>query len=594
MISKRSIPIGDYGLVGDTRTAALVAPDGSIDWMCLPRFDSPPVFGRLVGGEEGGCFAIAPDEPATVIGRRYRGDTATLETVWQVDGGRVVLADSMVADVTNRMLPDSMLVRRVSVHGRPIRISIEITPRFRYRRRPAQRVRHQHGSLIIDHDDIAIAVTSDVAARLTLNEPTVLDVTPSQPVTVVMSAAHRGPLSLVTPSQAAEEVDRDETRWQQWSDTLDTGPHHRRAMVRSLITLQLLTYSPSGAPVAAPTTSLPETVGGGRNWDYRYAWPRDASTGITAFLNAGKDQEALGFLAWLVHASRLQRPRLPALFTLDGRPVARERELEGWPGYAGSTPVRVGNGARTQHQLDGYGWVLDGAWQLAKTGHRLDSETRRTMRAFTDHVARTWRQPDAGIWERRDPPRHHVHSKLMAWLALDRAIRIGEQRGSTSRKVPHWHDEIASLSEEITSRGFDPDVGSYTAAYGSNDLDAALLLLPWTGFEPPDSPRTISSIRAIRQHLGAGGPLLYRYRDADGLGGGEGAFLPCSFWLAHALAKSGQRPEAETLFEELLSLGTTLGLYAEEMDPITHQHLGNYPQALTHSALLQAAFTLNS
>lgn len=592
MTATRQIPIGDYGLIGDTRTAALVAPDGAIDWLCFPRFDSPPLFGRLVGGPVAGHFVIGPNETATVIGRRYRGDTATLETEWAVDGGRLRLADSMVADVTGRMLPDSMLVRRVSAQGRPIRIRIEIAPRFGYQRRPAKRERHQHGSLIIDHDDIAIAVTSDAAFRLTSSEPAVLDVRPGQPVTVVMSTAHRGPLYLVTPSEAAEEADRDETRWHRWSDTLDTGPHHRRATVRSLITLQLLTYSPSGAPVAAPTTSLPETIGGSRNWDYRYAWPRDACTGITAFLSAGRDQEAFGFLAWLLHASRLDRPRLPALFTLDGRPVSRERDLEGWPGYAESTPVRIGNGARTQHQLDGYGWVLDGAWQFTNTGHRLDNETWRTMSAFTDHVARTWGQPDAGIWERRDPPRHHVHSKLMAWVALDRAIRIDEQRGESHPHLRVWRAAAETLGKDIRSRGFNHSLGSYTAAYGSDDLDAALLLLPWTGFEPRGSPRTTGTIQSVRRELGAGGPLLYRYRDHDGLTGDEGAFLPCSFWLVHALAETGQRADAETLFEELLGLSSGLGLYAEEMDPSSHQHLGNYPQALTHSALLQAASAL--
>ncbi|HEX6220170.1 MAG TPA: glycoside hydrolase family 15 protein, partial [Acidimicrobiia bacterium] len=310
-------------------------------------------------------------------------------------------------------------------------------------------------------------------------------------------------------------------------------------------------------------------------------------------LAAGKDREALRFLAWLLHASRLDRPRLPAIFTLDGRPAPHERDLVEWPGYGGSRPVRVGNGARTQHQLDGYGWVLDAAWQLTRTGHRLDSETWRTMRAFAGHVARTWMEPDAGVWERRDSPRHHVHSKLMAWLALDRAIRIAEQRGWASRRLTPWRGTLKALGEEISGRGFDPGIGSYTATYESEDLDAALLLLPWIGFEPNDSPRVISSIQAIRNRLGAGGPLLYRYRGADGLPGDEGAFLPCSFWLVQALAQIGRRAEAETLFEELLEYGGQLGLYGEEMDPSSHEHLGNFPQALTHSALLQAATALN-
>jgi GH15 family glucan-1,4-alpha-glucosidase len=592
MTSPRRAPIGDYGLIGDTRTAALVAPDGSIDWMCLPRFDSPPVFGRLVGGEEAGHFHIGPDEPAIPAGRRYRGDTATLETTWIVDGGRLVLADSMVAEVTGRMLPTTMLVRRVSAQGRPIRVRVKIAPRFGYDQEPARRMRRHHGALVVERAGLAISITHDTQAQLRPGEPACIEVRPDQPLTVVLSASHQSPVFLVPPTVAMAEAERDESRWQRWSDTLITGPNHRSALVRSYITLQLLTYSPSGAPVAAPTTSLPEEIGGVRNWDYRYAWPRDASIGIAAFLAAGKQREALGFLAWLLHASRLARPRLPALFTLDGRPAPRERELEDWPGYAGSRPVRIGNGAGTQHQLDGYGWVVDAAWQLTRRGHHLDGETWRTMRAFADHVTANWMNPDAGIWERREVPRHHVHSKLMAWLALDRAIRIAEKRGGSPRHSRAWWAAAQLLGEDIRRRGYDPGIGSYTAAYGSGELDSALLLLPAVGFEAPDSPRVTGTIEAVRRRLGAGGPLLYRYRDPDGLPGDEGGFLPCSFWLVQALAQTGRRAEAETLFEELLEYCGQLGLYGEEMDPVTHEHLGNFPQSLTHSTLLQAATAL--
>jgi GH15 family glucan-1,4-alpha-glucosidase len=593
MTSRPRFPIGEHGLIGDTRTAALVAPDGSIDWMCLPRFDSPPVFGRLVGASEAGHFRIDPGETASPAGRRYRGDTATLETTWIVDGGRLVLADSMVAEITGRMLPTTMLVRRVTAEGRPIRVRVEFAPRFGYDRKPPARIGGHHGALVVERAGLAMSITHDADDPLSLGEPAFIEVRPDQPLTVVLSASHRSPAVLVPPIVAVAEAKRDESRWQRWSDTLITGPNHRPALVRSYITLQLLTYSPSGAPVAAPTTSLPEQIGGARNWDYRYAWPRDASIGIAAFLNAGKQREALGFLAWLLHASRLDRPRLPALFTLDGRPAPRERELEDWPGYAGSRPVRIGNGAGTQHQLDGYGWILDAAWQLTRQGHHLDSETWRTMRAFADHVTANWMKPDAGIWERRDTPRHHVHSKLMAWVALDRAIRIAQKRSSTPRHLRVWRTAAARLGKDIRRRGYDPRIGSYTAAYGSGDLDAALLLLPAIGFEGTDSSRTTGTIEAIRKSLGAGGPLLYRYRDQDGLPGDEGAFLPCSFWLVQALAQTGHRSQAETHFEQLLEHGGQLGLYGEEMDPTSHQHLGNFPQALTHSTLLQVATALN-
>lgn len=593
MSDLRQIPIGEYGLIGDTRTAALIAPDGSIDWLCLPRFDSPPVFGRLVGGDEAGYFALHPEEPAPPSTRRYRGDTATLETTWAVNGGRLILADSMIAEISGRMLPTTLLVRRISSQGRPFRVRLEVVPRYGYDRKPAHRSRRHNSWIVLQWGDLALAMATDPEVDLVPDRPTVIEVAPDRPVTFVMSVGHRSPVFLVDPANANAEADRDEQWWQRWGDTLLTGSNHRQAIVRSYITLRLLTYSPSGAPVAAPTTSLPEEIGGIRNWDYRYAWPRDASIGIATFLEARKHQEALGFMAWLLHASRLDRPRLPALFTLDGRGAPRERELETWPGYARSRPVHVGNGAGTQHQLDGYGWVLEAAWQVTRHGHKLDSDSWRAMRAFATQVCRRWRDPDAGIWERRDAPRHHVHSKLMAWLALDRALRIAEHRNYSGRHLLEWRSVSRQLGEEIRLKGYNPRIGAYTESYGSEDLDAALLLLPEIGLEPEDSPRVAGTVEAIRRNLGAGGPLLFRYRHDDGFPSGEGAFLPCSFWLVQALARIGKQNEAETLFAELLAMGGQLGLYAEEMDPNSREHLGNFPQALTHAALLQAAIKLD-
>jgi GH15 family glucan-1,4-alpha-glucosidase len=588
------VPIGDYGLIGDTRTAALVAPDGALDWWCLPRFDSPPVFGRLVGGDDAGSFETGPAEPAVLTRRCYREATATLETRWSVDGGELTLTDSMIAEVSGRLLPTTTLVRRVEARGRPIRAALRISPRFGAARTPAARISARSGALVIEDPQVALAVLTDAPVALTADETIPFGVTPATPVTIVVGASERGPLVFVPPSAAFAEAERDERGWRRWAHGITAPQESRDAVVRSLLTLQLLTYSPSGAPVAAPTTSLPERLGGERNWDYRYAWPRDASIGIGAFLAAGKDREARAFLAWLLHASRLARPRLPALFTLDGRPGPAERELEGWPGYADSRPVRVGNGAAEQHQLDGYGWVIDAAWLLTDAGHRLDTETWRVMRGFANHVAARWDRPDAGIWERRDAPRHHVHSKLMAWLALDRAARIADRRGGrAARRAPVWRSVRDAVAADVHRNGYDKELGAYTAAYGSNDLDAAVLLLPILGIEPDGSPRVAGTVDAIRARLGAGGPLLYRYVGDDGLPGREGAFLPCSFWLVQALARLGRREEAWRLFDELVVLGGPLGLYAEELDPGTREHLGNFPQALTHAALLQAAAALD-
>jgi GH15 family glucan-1,4-alpha-glucosidase len=330
-----------------------------------------------------------------------------------------------------------------------------------------------------------------------------------------------------------------------------------------------------------------------RNWDYRFAWPRDASIGVGAFLRAGKLDEAEMFRGWLLHASRLDRPRLPVLLTLHGKHPRAERTLDGWRGYAGSRPVRVGNGAADQHQLDGYGWVVDAAWLATRAGQRLSGEAWRATAGFADQVARRWREPDAGIWEIRGDARHHVHSKLMAWLALDRALRIADERRVSARRRRRWERERDAIACEVRARGFDSERGAYTRSYGSEDLDAAVLVLPLLGVEAADGSRVRGTVDAIARELDAGGPLLYRYPPGrDGLPGTEGAFLPCAFWLVQALAASGRIAEARDRFAALLDLAAPLGLYAEEMDPITREHLGNYPQALTHAALVQAALAI--
>lgn len=587
-----SRPIEDYGLLGDTRTAALVSSDGAIDWLCAPRFDSPPVFGRLVGGRTAGTFRAGPAGPAAVRARRYRPHTATLETTWQVGPGRLTLTDGMVAEVAGRLLPATVLVRRLSADGCAVDARIDFDPR-RGEKHLAPRVRRRAGDLLCEWGSLALSLTCDPDLDIEPGRPTFISVTPGRPVTLVLSVAHREPLVHVPPAAGWRLLDEDGKRWQAWAEAIDDQLPFREAVIRSLLTLRLLTYSPSGAPVAAPTTSLPENLGGGRNWDYRFAWPRDASIGIAAFLGAGKLDEARGFLGWLLHASRLQRPRLPVLLTLDGRHAPRERELDGWSGYAKSAPVRVGNGAAEQHQLDGYGWVVDAAWVLVHNGYQLYGETWRMVCGFADLVARRWREPDAGIWELRAPAAHHVHSKMMGWLALDRAVRIAGTHRVSARRLQRWRTAKHAIAAEVRTLGFDPVRGSYIRSYGSGDLDAALLILPLLGIEDTDSPRLAGTIDAIRADLSAGGPLLYRYPPGrDGLAGTEGAFLPCSFWLVQALAHTGRRPEALDLFEALLDRASALGLFAEEMDPTTGAHLGNYPQALTHAALVSAALAL--
>ncbi|MFI7492006.1 glycoside hydrolase family 15 protein [Micromonospora echinaurantiaca] len=584
-------PISDYGLLGDTRTAALVASDGAIDWLCVPRFDGEPLFGRLVGGPPAGTFRVGPVSAATVVERRYRQHTATLETTWAVAGGRLTLTESMVAEVSGRLLPTTLLVRRLSAEGGAVDAAVEFDPRLGVpHRRP--RTRHRGGILVCEWGALALSLSCTPDLTIEPGRPTPVRVVPGRPVTLVLAVAYREPLIYVEPAAAWELVVADEARWRAWTAGIQESLPFREPVVRSLMTMRLLTYSPSQAPVAAPTTSLPEDPGGARNWDYRYVWPRDASIGVNAFLGVGKLDEAHGFLAWLLHASRLERPRLPALFTVNGRHVPRERELPGWPGYHDSVPVRIGNGAADQHQLDGYGWVVDAAWVFVQAGHRLYSETWRAVRGFADVVARRWREPDAGVWEVREPGQH-VHSRLMGWLALDRALRIADTHRLPARQRRRWESARDAIAADVRTHGFDPTQGSYVRSYGSTDLDAALLVLPLLGMDSIGSARVHGTIDAIREQLSAGGPLLYRYPPGrDGLPGTEGAFLPCSFWLVQALASTGRRREAIELFQTLLDYASPLGLYAEEVDPRTGAQLGNYPQTLTHAALVQAALAI--
>jgi GH15 family glucan-1,4-alpha-glucosidase len=586
-------PIADYGLLGDTRTAALVSADGALDWLCAPAFDGEPVFGALLGGPEAGTFLAGPVLPAQQVMRRYRHHSATLETAWSTGEGRLILTEAMVADVAGRLLPTTILIRRLTAEGAPVPAVIYFDPRLGERhRRP--RIRRGR-DLVCDWGPLALSLHCSPETDIEPGRRTYLTVEPGQPVTLVLSVAYGEPIIHLDPATAWDLVGDDEARWRDWTDDVDDDVPFREAVLRSLLTLRLLTYSPSGAPVAAPTTSLPEYPGGIRNWDYRYAWPRDASIGIGSFLGVGKSAEARKFLGWLLHASRLERPRLPALLTLAGGHVPAERTLNGWPGYAGSAPVRTGNGAAHQHQLDGYGWVLDAAWVLVQGGHRLYSETWRAMRGFADFVARRWQEPDAGIWELRADAAHHVHSKMMGWLALDRALRIGRTHRLGSRQRQRWQTAKENIAAEIRAEGFDPARNTFTRTYGSSDLDAALLVLPVTGLEDAASPRVRGTVDAVREELSAGFPFLYRYPPGrDGLPGTEGAFLPCSFWLVQALALTERHDEATELFTALLDRATVLGLYSEEIDPATGVLLGNFPQALTHAALVQAALALRT
>ena len=410
--------------------------------------------------------------------------------------------------------------------------------------------------------------------------------TAGESVVAVLTMAEAEPLVYVPPGATYDALEACDRWWRTWCAGCEFEGPYRHALERSLITLRLLTYSPTGAPVAAPTTSLPEEAGGVRNWDYRFAWPRDASVGISAFLGVGKHEEARSFLEWLGIASRLTRPRLRVLYTLHGRSGVRETEVD-VQGYAASRPVRVGNQAQDQHQLDVYGWVVDAAWSLVQAGQGLAGDEWRLIASLADFVADHWREPDAGIWEVRDRPAHHVHSKVWGWMALDRALKLADGRRIGSGRLARWRTARQDVLDEVRRRGWSEAKRSYVRSYGEEELDAVLLLLPLTGFEPAGSERLRSTVDAIRGNLGAGGPWMYRYRPAtDGLPGREGAFVPCSFYLLEALVRTGRVTEAVDLFEKLLSRIGDLCLLPEEIDPGTGEFLGNYPLCLSQAGLV--------
>ena len=583
--------IGDYALLGDTRSAALVSPTGDIDWWCVPRFDSDPVCGRLVGGPDAGHLSLGPAEPASILQRDYLPGTPVLRTQWQCSEGQLTLTDGMVAVVRGKLLPSTLLVRRLEAGDQPVRVRWAFAARHGWARKLPHRRAHGPAT-VFTRGAVAMSVHPSLPLPTHVAADGELTLQARQHLTVAVSAVLGEPLVEVPPDLAWQLLLEDADRWRQWSARLPRDLPFAGAAQRSAMVLRLLTHAPTGAPVAAVTTSLPEVLGGERNWDYRYTWPRDASIGVAAFAGLGMDHEARMFLRWLLHASRLDRPRLPVLLTLDGRRAPRERHVHGWPGYRDSGPVRTGNGARDQHQLDGYGWVVDAAHVYDNRCAPIDSETWRAVAGFADYAAQHWEGPDAGIWEERGEPTHHTHSKMMAWLAVDRALALARTHRVSPRRARRWKAAREAIAVAVRDRGFDEALGSYTRTLGGHDVDAAVLVLPLLGIEPNGSARLRSTIDAVRERLTAAGPLLYRYPpESDGLPGREGAFLPCSFWLVQALAATDRVVEATELMQQLLAL-SPLGLFAEEADPQTGDMLGNYPQALTHAALLQAVLAL--
>jgi GH15 family glucan-1,4-alpha-glucosidase len=575
-------PIADYGAIGDGRTVALVARDGAIDWLCLPDLDSASVFAALVDTDRGGRFLLEPESEYETA-RRYLPGTNVLETTFTTAAGVARVTDAMTLP-SHGLGPYRELVRKVDGLAGEVPLRWRVDPRFSYGAAGTTNISRRAGVPVAmaGHDAVAVcpfnagepeASADSIDGRFTTRE--------GSSSLLVLSASHQEPLVFPARDDVLARLEATTRTWREWSEDRSYDGPWRGAVVRSALALKLLVYAPSGAIAAAATTSLPEEIGAERNWDYRYAWPRDSAFTLEALLTLGCGGEAHAFFYWLLHASQLTHPRFRVLYRLDGRAEAEERSLP-LSGYRGSRPVRVGNGAAGQTQLDVYGEVLSAAATFARFSGGLDRDHARRLAEVADYICGVWEEADAGIWELREEAQHFTQSKMMCAVALARACELAAEGLLPSKNVSRWRQEEARVREFVETRCFSDSKASYTRSAGEEELDAALLLAVIGGYDDPDSPRLRGTVDAVRRELGRG-PFIYRWGDEPG------AFLACSFWLADAYARQGRLEEARALLDELVGLANDLGLYAEQMQAETGEFLGNFPQGLTHLALINAA-----
>ncbi|MEU5319538.1 glycoside hydrolase family 15 protein [Streptomyces sp. NPDC021056] len=590
--------IEDYALIGDMQTAALVCRDGTVDWLCLPRFDSHAIFAGLLGTEEHGFWRLGPAhaadaEPPTAARRTYRGDSLILESEWDTPRGTV--------RVTDFMPPRDgapQLIRIVEgVSGRvPMRSALRM--RFSYGRVVPWVHKHDGRTVAVAGPDSVWYDTECETYGKSLTTYSDFTVAPGDRIafTISWEPSHKQPPPLPEPEQSLEAT---EEFWQDWVDHCTYHGPYREAVVRSLITLKALTYAPTGGIVAAPTTSLPEDIGGVRNWDYRYTWLRDAAITLSSLLRTGYREEARAWREWLLRAVAGDPENLQIMYGIAGERELGEAELDWLPGYENSAPVRVGNGAAHQLQLDVYGEVTEALHLAHMTGLARNDYASLLQLKLIRYLEDHWDEPDEGIWEVRGPRRHFVHSKVMAWVAVDRTIKLIES-GDADGPLERWRELRDDIHRDVCEKGYDKERNTFTQSYGSKELDASLLLIPQMGFLPPDDKRVIGTIEAIQRELSTSDGFILRYptegdsEGVDGLPGDEGAFLACSFWMADDLAMIGRVDEARKLFEKLLALRNDLGLLAEEWDPVAQRQVGNFPQAFSHVPLIDTALRLTA
>ncbi len=584
--------IEDYGLISDLQTAALVGRDGSIDWACFPRFDSGACFAALLGTTDHGRWLIAPSGDAWSPGRAYRQNTLVLETEWECDTGKARVIDFMPP---RGKAPD--IVRIVEGITGEVEMNAELVIRYDYGSTLPWVRRLEEDTRVAVAGPDALCFRTPIEHRgenyRTIGEFTVRE-GERVPFTLTWYPSNEELPERIDPEQALKDTF---DYWTEWVEPCEYDGPWKEAVQQSLIVLKALTYAPTGGIVAAPTTSLPEKVGGERNWDYRYCWLRDATLVLLAFINAGYLDEAAAWRIWLLRAAAGDPAALQIMYGVAGERRLTEMTLDWLPGYEGSRPVRAGNAASAQFQLDVYGEVLDAMHQARVHELQLLPEAWSLQRRLLAFLENAWKEPDDGIWEVRGGRRHFTHSKVMAWVAFDRGVKAVEEFGRTG-PVERWRKIREEIQREVCERGFDRELNSFTQSYDSKRLDASLLVIPLVGFLPPDDSRVLGTVAAIERELFRDG-FIYRYAGdddqhrVDGLPAGEGAFLPCTFWLVDNFALQGRLDEAEELFERLVSLQNDLGLFAEEWDPERRRQLGNFPQAFTHVALVNSAFNLD-
>ncbi|MGP3967572.1 glycoside hydrolase family 15 protein [Streptomyces sp. 6N223] len=591
--------IEDYALVGDMQTAGLIGRDGSADWLCLPRFDSHAIFAALLGTEDHGFWRLGPAHskgvpPPPASRRRYKGDSLVLESEWDTPRGTVRVTDFMPP--RGRDAPQLIRI----VEGVSGRVPMRSALRMRFSYGWVVPWVHKVGDrtvAVAGPDSVWLDTDADTYGR-NLTTYSDFTVAPGDRVAfaITWQPSHKQQPPLPWPEEALAET---EDFWREWVAQCTYHGPYREAVVRSLITLKALTYEPTGGIVAAPTTSLPEEIGGSRNWDYRFTWLRDAAITLSSLLRTGYHEEARAWREWLLRAVAGDPQNLQIMYGIAGERELAEAELAWLPGYENSQPVRIGNGAAGQLQLDVYGEVTEALHLAHMTGLARNDHANLLQLKLIQYLEEHWHEPDEGIWEVRGPRRHFVHSKVMAWVAVDRTVKLIES-GEVDGPLERWRDLRDEIHRTVCERGYDKERNTFTQSFGSKELDASLLLIPQMGFLPPDDKRVIGTIEAIQRELSTLDGFILRYPTAgartgvDGLEGDEGAFLACSFWLADDLAMIGRVDEARKLFEKLLALRNDLGLLAEEWDPRRMRQVGNFPQAFSHVPLIDTALRLTA